>query len=400
MCIGKCLCNEQNTSECNKVNGDCSCKPSYYGVYCEHKCNGKLVCEAPNNCKCVIDSRDVDNRHTAETLGLQGGPTKHDSKDSNHGLIFSLIGLLLVTISMSMLLLYKYKMKTKKLRNLRNIGVRYSTGGSNDQFDNPVYSYSNASTNLQYNGYGGSNYNSTNYNGGSTYTASPIQTTTLPHRPKFSNPLHSQLNTSLTVPRKPRQNGYLNELSLLPTDTFMEKNALADATNPTMMMKKEDTFGSSINNIYTTIDEVKRDTTQYKNEFEDEFDGNFNVDDLKSPMNSERPFRIPEDNDSVDLQFMQVTKKAEAIDNPFNDQDNEFLMHYDKPNPKSPAIESTLNRSTYEVPKPLNSEPAKDVTKNLTKDLTKELNESKQINTSHYDNLASNTHYETLTLKK
>lgn len=396
MCIGKCLCNEQNTSECNKETGDCKCKNSFYGVFCEHECTGELICEGSSNCKCKIEGRSSADKNidaSTDSLAFKRDPNLTDSKN-NHGLIFSLIALLVVIISLSMVSLYRYKMKTKKLkRDLKNIQVRYSTGGSSDQFDNPVYSYS---TNQPYNCYPastitGSNYAGSNYNA-SQYAPSTIQTTTLPHRPKHNNPMMNgqmNINASQTVPRKPRQNGYLNELSLLPTDLIIQKNAYADATNPNLMMKKDDTFDSNITNIYSSIEEMKEIKESYKQELEKDFKNfsdNFDITDLKTPTtDNKEPFGIPEDNDSVDLQFTLETKKMNDSNNLLDDDD---FMHYDKP--RSPATRQVNNRPTYEVPRPLNREPVNDLTKKMT-------NNSNELPTSHDNTLASNTsYYETI----
>lgn len=58
-CIGKCMCVEQNTLTCVKENGNCLCKPNFYGIYCEHKCDGKLIHETPYSSRCIIESKEV-----------------------------------------------------------------------------------------------------------------------------------------------------------------------------------------------------------------------------------------------------------------------------------------------------------------------------------------------------
>ena len=384
-CIGKCLCKEANTNECSKENGDCKCKPNYYGIWCEYPCesNGKLVCDTPYSCKCVIESKLTDeNDPSAGTLSLKR-ENSNEAKNSNHGLIFSLIGLLLVTVSLSLLLFYKYKVKTKKLkRDLKSYRIQYSSGGSNDQFDNPVYSYAATTSNLPsvYNGYNAS-----------TYAPSSITTATLPHPARLNSNAHlMSVGSSLTTPRQPKQNGYLNDfekLSILPTDLFMKKNALADATNPNLMMRRDDTFNSNLsNNIYTTIDEVRNVKNANSNNFRNEFENDFG-DELKhefsTNFNDEKQFKIPEDNDSVDIHFMQIEKKNEL--KPFNEKD-EFLMHYDRPKPKSfngtdqqeislPLPLQQQQTPTYETPKSINE---KNQNQNL---ITEELNKE----ASHYD---------------
>lgn len=388
------MCDQQNTLECNKHNGDCRCKESYFGIFCERRCsNGKLVCNANDSysCTCVIDIKTVTDM-TDNTLSLKReGQPGSDQGSSNHGLIFSLLGLLVVTISLSMLLFYKYKVKTRKLkRDLENYSIRYHNGGSsNDQFVNPLYGGSNATMS-----YLGSNLPST-YNG-SSYAPSSITTCTLPHPPR-ANPLNGlNAHTSLTTPRRPAQNGYLNNLSLLP-NYLSEKNKLADAANPMLTMSKDDTVGSNLNaNIYTTIEEVRdlKSGGNHRNEFDDDFKGgdslrkefssNFDVDFKEDPS----VFKIPEDNESVDYAFNKVVKKNEA--DAFGVEDD-FSVHYDKPNKsRSPVV-----GSTYDTPRPIKqfksqSKPASQMNP------ANHPNQANQVtDTSHYDVL-TNGNYETL----
>jgi len=364
-CIGKCMCVEQNTLTCVKENGNCLCKPNFYGIYCEHKCDGKLIHETPYSSRCIIESKEVTAKDyvteaTAPkefnpdvSLGLQS--PKSDLK-SNHSLIFILIGLLIVSISISLLYLYKYKTKTKKLkRDFQNYCIRYSTGGSNDQFDNPVYSYA-TNSNLP------STYNSSSTYNNSIYAASSVMT--LPHRPIQSNFIHP----SLTVPRQPpRQNGYLNELSLVPIDLFAHKNRLADLTNPNLI---KDNNYSAVNNIYSTIDEVKATKELKTNDLKNEklinkFDDAFGLNEFKKT--DQLSHKIPEDNDSVDFEFEQVINKSnKSIEKCSN---NDFqTMHYDAPKSNSPNLK-------------------------LNKKENDESNSNNLDTTSHYD---AASHYDTL----
>jgi len=130
---------------------------------------------------------------------------------------------------------------------------------------------------------------------------------TLPHRPIQSNFIHP----SLTVPRQPpRQNGYLNELSLVPIDLFAHKNRLADLTNPNLI---KDNNYSAVNNIYSTIDEVKATKELKTNDLKNEklinkFDDAFGLNEFKKT--DQLSHKIPEDNDSVDFEFEQVINKS------------------------------------------------------------------------------------------
>lgn len=370
MCIGKCNC--KNSAECTKDTGNCLCKPGYYGIYCEYFCNnGQVVCDKSNSCQCVknVSIDDKDLSISDNTLSLK---RDDDPKTSNQSLIFGLIGLLIVVISGSMFLLYRFKLKTKKLkRHLQNVTVRYQSG-SNDEFHNPMYAYAT-----------GANPTAT-YNNGSiatSYVPSSIQTTTLPHLPKTGH--HNLNNISLTTPRKPNQNGYLNELSLLQNDVFAKKNALADETNPNLIMKKDQTFNSTQNNIYSTIEEIKK--PDYKTEFEidlkkefsDNFDEAFKSDNLKNEA-----LEIPEDNDSVDFEFKQITKRNEA-----DAIDETKHQHYDRPKSShSPPMQPVRYDQMNTV---------KSFSKLISKnDTEKETNEFKP-DTSHYDILSQNqNHYD------
>lgn len=272
---------------------------------------------------------DKDLTISDNTLSLKRENVNDDSRNSNQGLILGLIALLIVVISGSMFSFYRFKLKNKKLkRHLQNVTIRYQSGSNDDEFHNPMYSYAQT-------------IGSATYNNGSiatSYAPSSIQTTTLPHLPRN----HHNLNiNSLTTPRKPNQNGYLNELSLLQTDVLMKKNALADETNPNMMMKKDSTFNSNINNIYSTIDEVKKPAdykTQFENDLKNEFSDNFdNVFKTDNNLKSD-DFKIPEDKDSVDFEFRQITKRNEADQ---NEIDNDIRhQHYDRPiSSNSPPIQ-------------------------------------------------------------
>ena len=377
-CIGKCMCDPKQTLECSKINGDCRCKDSYYGIYCEHKCNGNLTCSKTDlyDCQCEKAITDIvaDN-----TLSLKrDGPTTDPG--SNHGLIFSLIGLLVVTISLSMLLFYKYKLKTRKLkRDLESYSIRYHNGGnSNDQFVNPIYSYTTGS-NMAIS-YLGSSMPSTY---GSSYAPSSITTSTLPHPPRVNQLGVLNAHSSLTTPRRPPQNGYLNNLSLLP-NYLSEKNRLADAANP-VLMSKEDTVNS---NIYTTIEEAH----DLKDDHRDELDGFKGGDSLRKEFSSDfdadfkegsSVFKIPEDNESVDYAFNKAIRKneIEAFEDDFTRD-----AHYDKPKPK-PSIVG----STYDTPKPLKD--AKNGASPVSQ--TNHSNQSNPENdTSHYDYL--NANYQTV----
>lgn len=320
------------------------------------------------------------------SLSLKRESEKFTDQTSNHSLIFSLIGLLVVTIFLSMLLFYKYKVKTRKLkRDLESYSIRYHNGGnSNDQFVNPMYSYTTGSS-VAASSYLGSNLPST-YNG-SSYAPSSITMSTLPHPPRNNQLNGLNAHSSLTTPRKPQQNGYLNNLSLLP-NYLIEKNRLADAANPTLM-SRDDTINS---NIYTTIEEARDLKSANQNDFEDnykpgdllrkEFSSNFN-DFREDPA----VFKIPEDNESVDYAFNKVIRKNEMIrKSEMKVSDDELSPddHYDKPRPKLSTF-----ASTYDTPRPI-----KDL-KSESNPVSQTANHSnEETETSHYDFL--NANYPTL----
>ena len=384
-CIGKCLCWTNNTLECSKINGDCRCKDGFYGIFCENHCNGNLTCSKTDGYDCHCE-KAVTDIIADNSLSLKRESEKVAEQSSNHGLIFSLIGLLVVTMSLSMLLFYKYKVKTRKLkRDLESYSIRYHNGGnSNDQFVNPMYSYASNSS-VAASSYPGSNLPST-YNG-SSYTPSSITMSTLPHPPRINQLNGLNAHSSLTTPRKPPQNGYLNNLSLLPSH-LTEKNRLADAANPMLMMSREDTINS---NIYTTIDEARDLKSVNRNEFEDnyksgdilrkEFSSNFIPDFKEDPG----VFKIAEDNESIDYAYNKMIRKNEL-----KVSDDEFSQdaHYDKPKPKPPTV-----AATYDTPRPIKD--LKSETSPVSRAHHSDPHHSKpETDTSHYDFL--NANYPTL----
>ena len=292
-----------------------------------------------------------------------------------------------------MLLFYKYKVKTRKLkRDLESYSIRYHNGGnSNDQFVNPMYSYTTGSSVAT--SYLGSNLPST-YNG-SSYAPSSITTSTLPHPPRPAQLTGLSAHTSMTTPRKPPQNGYLNNLNLLP-NYLAEKNRLADAANPMLMMARNETINS---NIYTTIDEARdlKNAGSIRNGFEDNFKGgeslrrefssNFETDFKENPS----VFKIPEDNESIDYDFNKVIRKNEV-----EAFDDELFTHYDKPKSKPPIV-----GATYDTPRPIKGLKSEISQTNHSNPLTNPVanqaihpTTNQATDTSHYDFLNGN--YETL----